>query len=124
MMIPPCRRSARWWLTAGWLWSSSPQRPPTCRSPSESMVMTRSRVGSLTCLSRIAARWARLRDFSASPLALAAFVAAFVTVVVFVTVAILVSNDLVRQTLTRSNSVLVLNSLTITVYYHDLLEHH
>src|SRR4051812_10538106 len=76
------------------------------------MVMTWSRVGSLTCLSRIAARWARLRAFSASLLALAAFVsafasatvafsasllawaafvAAFVTVVAFVTVAISVS---------------------------------
>ena len=30
--------------------------PPTCRSPSESRVTTWSRVGSLTCLSRIAAR--------------------------------------------------------------------
>ena len=35
-------------------WSHS---PPTCRSPSESRVTTWSRVGSLTCLSRIAARW-------------------------------------------------------------------
>src|SRR5208337_2621445 len=55
-MIPPCRNRARWWLTAGWLMLNWPHSPPTWRSPSESKLITWSRVGSLTCLSRIAAR--------------------------------------------------------------------
>src|SRR5262245_61512122 len=55
-MMPPWRSRARWWLTAGWLWLSSEQSAPTCFSPSDRIMITCRRVGSLTCLSRIEAR--------------------------------------------------------------------
>src|SRR5947209_3207337 len=73
-MIPPWRRRARWWLTAGWLWFRSSHRAPTCLSPSESIRITCRRVGSLTCFRRIAAFWTCLSRCSAPFFALLALV--------------------------------------------------
>src|SRR5436309_1114181 len=57
---------------------NSAQIAPTCLSPSDSLRMTRRRVGSLTCLSRIAARWACLSRGSGPFFALAGVVAPLV----------------------------------------------
>src|SRR5271165_2901970 len=52
--------------------------PPTWRSPSESKLITWSRVGSLTCLNRIAARCMVIARRMVSFVTLAVFVAFFI----------------------------------------------
>src|SRR6476469_5625738 len=67
---------------------SSSHIPPTCRSPAESMVMTWRRVGSLTCLNRIAARWLCFQRRPASILAWDVFAGDFVVVGVAVAIGV------------------------------------